>query len=262
MKSIVVKAPDGGRPKLDLPGNEIHIWRIDANSPQLHEESLLEILAQDEREKADRYYFYKDRRDSIISRAALRDILSCYLALSPIDLHFSYGPYGKPSLATRSEEVGLEFNLSHSQGLILIAVAANRPVGIDVERIRLDSDWENIVERFFSGNEVAALRRLPKKIRTQAFFHCWTQKEAYIKAKGGGLSIDLAAFDVSMNPEEPACLLRSQEDPEAPNQWTLRKIDLSPRYAATVAVKGDGGEFRFSAWIGRSSSYSLMREIP
>ena len=233
--------------RLTLPNDEVHIWRIRANiaTPQI--ESLLRVLSQDEREKVERFYFQKDKQQSIVARGALRHILSRYLNMRPDDLQFSYGPQGKPKLEQSIQEY-LDFNLSHSQGLILIAVSAGKQVGIDIEHIRPGSDWEQIAERFFSPYEIATLRALPTNLRTEAFFHCWTRKEAYIKAKGGGLSIKLDEFDVSMTPGEPAKLLRSVEDPEALLRWTLKEIFSAPGYAGAIAVEGQDCIMRHWDW--------------
>lgn len=245
----VEKDPFKPPPKiLNLPHEEAHVWRINANLATPPTETLLRVLTHDEREKAERFYFHKDRRQSIVARAALRDILSRYLHVRPDDLWFRYGPQGKPELEQRTQGEHLEFNLSHSQELILAAVCAGRRIGIDVEYMRPGSDWELIVDRFFSPFEIAALSAVPGHLRTEAFFHGWTRKEAYIKAKGGGLSIKLDEFDVSLAPGEPARLLRSVEEPDAPFRWWLKEIFPAPGYAGAVAVEGRECKLRYWNW--------------
>jgi 4'-phosphopantetheinyl transferase len=234
--------------RLNLTDDDVHVWRINVNAATPQIEFLLSALTQDEREKAGRFHFQKDRQQAIVARGALRDILSRYLNAPPGELRFIYGPQGKPKLEQGVQREHLEFNLSHSHELIVVAVNAGRQVGIDVEFIRPGSDWEQIAERFFSAHEVATLRMLPAHLRTEAFFCCWTRKEAYIKAKGGGLSIKLDGFDVSMTPGEPAKLLRSVEDIEATLRWSLMEIIPTPGYAGAVAAEGRDRRLRCWNW--------------
>src|SRR5262249_26367386 len=148
---------------------------------------LREILADDERRRADRFHFEKDCRHFTAARGAMRILLAGYLAHRPEEVRFAYSNYGKPRLAAESK---LCFNLTHSQGLALLAVTRGREIGVDVERLReMERDGEPLAERFFSPREAAVLRSLPTRLRREAFFHCWTRKEAYIKAHGMGLSL-------------------------------------------------------------------------
>jgi 4'-phosphopantetheinyl transferase len=234
--------------RLGLSDDEVHVWRVSVGAARPRIEFLLGALTRDEREKAGRFYFQKDRHRFVVARGALRDILSRYLNTPPGELRFSYGPQGKPRLEQCVRGKRLEFNLSHSHESIVVAVNAARQVGVDVERIRPCPDWDQIVERFFSPHEAAALRALPVRLRTEAFFCCWTRKEAYIKAKGGGLSIKLSGFDVSVTPGEPAKLLRSIEDPEAALRWSLMEIIPAPGYAGAVAVEGRDWRLRHWNW--------------
>lgn len=237
--------------RLGLSDDEVHVWRVSVGAARPQIGFLLGALTRDEREKAGRFHFQKDRQQSVVARGALRDILSRYLNTPPGELRFSYGPQGKPGLEQSVQGKHLEFNLSHSHGLIVVAVSAARQVGVDIERIRPGSEWEQIVERFFSPLEAGSLRGLPVNLRTEAFFCCWTRKEAYIKAKGGGLSIKLSGFDVSVTPGQPAKLLRSVEDPEAALRWSLMEITPAPGYAGAVAVEGRDWRLRYWNWEKR-----------
>jgi 4'-phosphopantetheinyl transferase len=142
----------------------------------------------------------------------------------------------------------LEFNLSHSGDYVLIAVAQEHKVGIDVERIRSDMEFESIANRFFSPNETAELTSLPPKQKTIAFFNCWTRKEAYIKAQGLGLSLPLGSFDVSLASNDPAILRATRPDAEETSRWTLFSLDVAPHYAAALAVEGQGINLRLLDW--------------
>ena len=146
-------------------------------------------------------------------------------------MQFSYSTFGKPYL--EQELYGnLCFNLSHSDGLALLAVARGRKLGIDVERIRPEIIKENVAEHFFSPEEVTKLRSLPVDQQAEAFFNCWTRKEAYIKARGEGLSIPLDQFNVSLMPGEPAALLEMKIDPEEVNRWHMMELVSGSNFKA------------------------------
>ncbi|HEV7217131.1 MAG TPA: 4'-phosphopantetheinyl transferase superfamily protein, partial [Chloroflexota bacterium] len=133
---------------------------------------------------------------------------------------------------------GLRFNLSHTDGLALLAVTRERELGIDVERVRKGIAREGIAERFFTTTEVADLRALPADSQDDAFFACWTRKEAYVKARGEGLSIPLDQFAVSLLPGEPAALLHVALDPDEVKRWSLHDLDAGPGYRAALLVEG------------------------
>jgi 4'-phosphopantetheinyl transferase len=153
-------------------------------------------------------------------------------------LSFSYNAYGKPSLAEMSESDGLSFNVTHAEGMALYAITRNRAVGIDVESIQRQMEWESVAERFFSPYEVRMLKAVPPDMRHIAFFNCWTRKEAYIKARGMGLSLDLASFDVSLTPGEPATLLNIREEGQDISDWSLYDLYPGGNYIAALAVEG------------------------
>jgi 4'-phosphopantetheinyl transferase len=194
--------------------------------------------------RAGKYYFKRDRDRFIIARGALRKILSRYLCVAPGQIRFTYSPYGKPALAEAAHE--LSFNVSHSHEVALYAVTLGREVGLDVEFIREDFASMEIAEHFFSREEVAALRALPSHLQTLAFFNCWTRKEAYIKARGEGLSHPLDQFAVSCAPGEPAAILSSKSDPLEVSRWWLHELRPGPGYAAALALQG--GSRRLSLW--------------
>ena len=221
-----------------LDGGEVHLWRASlARTPDsLHR--LHATLAPDESAKAARYHFQKDRDHYVAARGLLRRLLGLYLARPPESLRFSYGAYGKPSLDGVPAAEDLRFNLSHSHELVLYAFTRGRDVGVDIEYMRADFAGEEIAARFFSEREVSMLCALPAEERTRAFFNCWTRKEAYIKARGEGLSHPLDAFDVSLIPGEPAALLGTRGDPLELTRWALHSLDAGANYAAAAVVQG------------------------
>jgi 4'-phosphopantetheinyl transferase len=143
----------------------------------------------------------------------------------------------------------LRFNVSHSHGLALYAVTRRRKIGIDIERVRPISGPEQLAARFFSAGENAELCALPEHVKHEAFFNCWTRKEAYVKARGEGLSLPLNQFDVSLNPGEPARLLRVERDPQEAARWSLQGLTPAPGYVAALAVEGHG--WRLACWEWR-----------
>lgn len=222
-----------------LATDEVHVWRVDLSSMSSRRiQSLRNTLAEDERRRADGFCFEEDRERFIVARGMLRVLLSRYLDLDSDRLNFRYNSHGKPALAERSGGDTLRFNVSHSGGLALVALACGREVGIDIEYVRSGIELEEIAARYFSPQEAATLRSLPANIRTEAFFAGWTRKEAYIKARGDGLSLALDGFSVSLAPGEPAILLNAREDPSEAARWTLRELKPGPGYAAALAAEG------------------------
>jgi 4'-phosphopantetheinyl transferase len=226
---------------LSLPDGEVHVWRASLDLSASRVLRLRRALTADELRRVARFHFQEGRDRFIVARGLLRTILGRYLGLEPGRLRFSYGPFGRPALVPPSGLPGqwaLDFNLSHSGDLALFAFARGRKVGVDVERISGDLDWEPMAERFFSPRESAVLRALPPGVRREAFFTCWTRKEAFVKARGEGLSLPLDRFDVSVVPGEPAALLATQDDSEEASRWTLRDLSPGPGYAAALVAEG------------------------
>jgi 4'-phosphopantetheinyl transferase len=236
--------------RLALDRHEVHIWRIPLAQPAAAREALWPTLAPDERERAERFHFARDRARFIVARGVLRAILGRYLECEPGRLRFHYNQYGKPALAPDREAAGLSFNLSHTHDLALYALARSRAIGVDVEQLRDDLDHMAIAEQFFSLREVEMLRALPPEVRGSAFFNCWTRKEAYVKARGEGLSLRLDQFDVSLAPGAEVELLGVASDQGERSRWSLRSIDPGPAYVAALAAEGQGWELRCWHWPG------------
>jgi 4'-phosphopantetheinyl transferase len=217
------------------------------DQPSAVKSTLLGALSPEERARAHRFHAPRDRDRYVVAHGAMRDILGCYLGLAPADVRLDAAPNGKPVLAPELRRYHLEFNLSHSHELALIAVGSGRRVGIDVERIRSEVRGETIAEHFFSPPETALLRALPPDARLAAFFAGWTRKEAYSKARGEGLRKPFDQFAVVIAPDQPATLLYDGSDPRAPAHWSLRSLDVGSAYAAAVAVEGH--DWRLRRWL-------------
>ena len=221
-----------------LRRNSIQLWplSLDALAPDLHR--FDSILSADERARADRFHFRRDSDRFVVCRGALRIILGRSLGIEPETVQFQYGPNGKPGLA---HDTTLLFNVSRSHEAAVFADVRGAVIGVDIERIRPDVEYETMAGRFFSGREAAALRALPESQRVNAFFKCWTRKEAYLKARGDGLSFPLDGFDVSVGGE--AALLENRVDPDEVGRWSLRDVsDEAGGYAGALAVEGDDWE--------------------
>ena len=235
---------------LILNDDEVHVWRAALDLTVSQVQHLKQTLSPDELARAARFRFPKDRDHFIVARGVLRTILGRYLGLEPSRLRFCYSPYGKPSLDRECGGDSLCFNLSHSHGLALFAVTRDRELGVDIEYLRRDLADEGIAQRFFSPPEVAALSALPTGVRGVAFFNCWTRKEAYIKARGEGLSFPLDQFDVSLAPGEPAALLRTEGDPQEASRWSLVALSPGADYVAALVVRGHDWKLEGWQWPG------------
>ena len=196
------------------------------------------ILSVDELKRAEKFRFDRHRERFIVQRGMLREILSGYLDMPPKEIRFARGSGGKPALA--GEKPMIRFNLSHSGGYSLYAVAHTREVGVDVEVVRPKPKTAALVERFFSSNEKAAFRKLEPHEKEAAFYAGWTRKEAYVKALGQGLRFPLDRFDVSLMPGDQKALLNVEGAPEEVRRWSIGDIDLGPDFRAALAVEVKG----------------------
>jgi len=233
---------------LQLNTGQVHIWRASLElSPSLLD-NLEACLSEDEIDRANRFRFIKDRSHFVAARGCLRDILGYYLGISPKLVKFSYSQYGKPDLDGELNPGGIRFNISHSHSLGLFAFTRLNDIGIDIEYIRSGITDEGIARRFFSQNEVENLFSLPDSLRKDAFFNCWTRKEAYIKAHGEGLSLPLDHFDVTLTPGEPASIMNTRPDPDEAKQWTLHEINPGSGYVAAVAFRARKLQLKYWQW--------------
>jgi 4'-phosphopantetheinyl transferase len=222
---------------LTLGATDVHVWRASLDRVPTVVERIRGLLSDDENVRASRFHFETDRQHFIVARGCLRTLISRYLKISPTEIQFSYGAHGKPQLAASKGEVpSFHFNVAHSGNLALYAFTRVGDIGIDLERIRPEFTGDDVAQRFFSSTEVARLRELSEELRHVAFFNCWTRKEAFIKAKGLGLSLPLNQFDVTLCPFEAAKLLRTRWDENEAAKWSIKAIEVGPDYAAAVAV--------------------------
>lgn len=230
---------DASQQAIVLSEGEIHVWRADLNCEERIVEQLASSLSPDERARAARFHFLADRNHFVVARGALRDLLGKYSGSSADEIQFEYGQFGKPAMSAGFSLKPIQFNISHSGGLALLAFSLRRELGVDVERVRPDFGGDDVAERYFAPEEVAELRALPAALRAKGFFHCWTRKEAYLKAKGAGLQIPLKSFRVSVTPGAPERLHATDS-----RQWRLHSLE--PVATHVGAVVGEGHDWRLT----------------
>lgn len=218
---------------VDLSTDEVHVWRVDLAVTTEQLAACQRLLAEEELARADRFRFARHRRRHIVGWAAVRRLLGAYSNRQPGRLSFAYGRKGKPAL---EDDPTLEFNLTHSRDLALIAVGRGGAVGIDVECLKPLADADDIARRFFSRREVEAYLEQPQALRQRAFFTCWTRKEAFVKALGEGLFLSLDRFDVSLAPGEPARVLAIDGSAGEAAGWSLRSIEPAAGFVGALAT--------------------------
>jgi 4'-phosphopantetheinyl transferase len=220
--------------------NRIDVWRttIDHDTTAL-DHCYANLITSDERKRADQFRISNRRNEFILGRAMVRHVLGKSLACDPITVTLTFEAKGKPFLEPAVDVNCVEFNLSHSHGLLLLAVTQTNPIGVDVEKMRVKTDCTKLATRYFSKNEVAALNQVPAKNQREAFFNCWTRKEAFLKATGKGISFGLDQFDVAFWPTADARLLATRFDESEAANWAMANIPIDSGYAASVCIKAD-----------------------
>ncbi len=220
-----------------LGARDAHVWRILLDAP--HDVSgLRSLLPVEEQARADRFINAEHTRRFVVAYGVMRQILAGYLGATATELRFRMGAHGKPFLESPLDDASvIEFNLSHSGNVALLAIARGRAVGVDVEEWDVRVQHLAVSERFFSPMERETLRTLDADGRViEGFFAAWSRKEAYLKATGRGITRGLQHFDVSLHPDAPAMLMADRLDADAPSRWTMRAIAPRRGYSGAVVV--------------------------
>lgn len=232
---------------LPLPPGQIDLWLSfydEASDPALAPR-MLALLSEAERAQQLRFHFADDRLRYLVTRALVRTVLSRYAPLAPQAWAFSANAQGRPAIANVHPDLhGLDFNLSHTRGLIALAVSRHRRLGVDVENIAVREVSLGIADRFFAPAEVAALAAMPRERQQDRFFEYWTFKESYIKARGMGLSIPLEQFGFEL---PDAGSVRLAIDPalnDDARRWGLLQCRPGEGYLLALCVE------RQSDWPG------------
>ncbi len=226
---------------LDLPPFEIHLWYVFPE--QIQEVSLLNtylsLLNSEERQKRIRFRFAQHQHQYLVTRALIRSVLSYYYPKKPEDWQFTQNSYGKPEIVRDTDMPDLQFNLSHTEGVILCGIGLGRAIGVDVECETRNRDLEGIARRFFSSQESESLLKIvdPKLLRKR-FLEYWVLKEAYVKARGLGLSLSLKEFSFEIEGEGSSLRLKFQG--EQAQQWQFWLFEPRPNhYGAVFLWAGD-----------------------
>lgn len=225
---------------LEALNGDVHVFCVTLDQPSARLEQLAGTLSNDEHARSARFNFKQDRNRFIAGRGLLREILGRLLRADPARLTFAYGSRGKPRLASPVNGRMLQFNLAHSDSLAVCAVSASYELGIDIERIRPIREAEDIAARFFSARENAEWRSLPDERRAEAFFTCWTRKEAWLKAIGAGISEILNQGEVPPSSDEPGSPFKSEMVSSASSSLRLYSLKPASLYRAAVATESQG----------------------
>jgi 4'-phosphopantetheinyl transferase len=234
--ALVARAAVAGHAALARSG-EIHVWSVTIADWLPFLVTLGTTLNGDECDRAARFHFERDRRRFTVCRGLLRALLGNYLALDPRQIEFHLGPHEKPELAT-SITTRLEFNLSHSGDAACFAFAAGRQVGVDIERMRSQSDLNGLAQQVFTPAEIEAFSASPEQQREDLFFTLWTRKEALIKAIGLGLSAPVREITVThglAGSGETTGIGLIERDGAC---WSLMSLPAPEGYKSAIAVEG------------------------
>jgi 4'-phosphopantetheinyl transferase len=244
----------------ELKPDDIHVWSIELNSSTDQVNRFKGLLSQIEIRRAERLRSSLDQKRFIIRHSALRFLLGRYLRTDPESLRFECGEYGKPALTKAAGRQTIHFNMSSSQGIALLAIARRFHLGVDIEYIHDIAEINQIAEQFFSKSENKDFQKLPEQTKREAFFNCWTRKEAFIKATGDGMYRPLQEFRVSLVPGEPARLMHVRNDPQAVSRWTIQDLKPVPGFTAALAADGRIRRLYCWNWANASSTHKLSSQ--
>lgn len=226
----------------------VQVWHYPLDLDAGVEARCAQLLDGAELERARRFRFDIHRRRFIIGRGTLRMILAGHADCAPQAIGFAHGEHGKPCLAEPVGSVGLKFSVSNCEDLGAVAIAWQRELGLDVERVRPDFDHEMIASREFSAQERSWFQSLPEAERPAAFFELWICKEAYLKGKGVGLGAALNRFTIALPADAPPQLVWSDLDAADAQRWHLSRVSTEPGYLACLAQDGQRHAIQSAPW--------------
>lgn len=248
---------------ININNNEVHLWF--AHDEEINDEKLLklyhEILNTEELSIQSKFIKKKHRHQYLITRSLVRNVLSYYVnnRVKPHQWHFHKNNYGKPVIANPGFSGLLDFNLSHSENIVVLAVTGGQDVGVDVEYIQDGGKALRLADEYFSCKEVDSLLLLPKELREDRFFDLWTLKEAYTKACGKGLSIPLDQFSFSFVEHDHISISFDTERNDNPDFWQFWNTPFNSTHRVSVAIKK--GDINNHYYLTRISSFSCMADF-
>lgn len=226
-----------------LGSDEIHLWLADYEriaDERLHA-AYRELLDEAEKAQEPRFYFARDRRRYLVTRALVRTVLSRYAPVAPAEWMFANNQYGRPELH-QAQAGDLTFNISHTHSMIVLGVTRKRALGVDVENVRAREVSLDIARHYFAPPEVEALGLVPQDEQQFRFFEYWTFKESYIKARGMGLSLPLDKFSFHYRDERAVHIAIHPELADDANRWQFWQFRPSPEYLVAVCAERSGAE--------------------
>ena len=226
-----------------LTDGAIHVWRIRDAGSHAPPPALTHCLSSPERTRGRAFRFPVDARTYRWTRSVLRHLLGNYLQTPPEQLVFAYGPQGKPRLVEAGTD--LQFNVSHSRGCAILAFGKGSELGVDVEWEDDGFDPADLVKRYFTPAESADILRGDERAKRQAFFRAWTRKEAFLKANGGGLSLPLEAFGVTIRDDQPVRLRKVDWNPAAVSDYRLAGFTCGDRLPGALCWRGSQRALHF-----------------
>ncbi len=226
-----------------LESCEVHTWLLDLRLDTKTISELRRILSMDEEARVQQLRFPEDKNRFVAAHGFLRTLLARYIDCEPEAVSFSYGSAGKPTLTLGCSDEDIRFNLAHSGDYGLVAITKHREVGVDIERTVRQSDHEKIARRFFSPTELASFLEYPSDEQAGAFMRHWVRKEAYLKARGVGLTHHEEGFDAKLG----GATVSSFVDADGIT-WTAREILARPGYRASVVAPGTDWHLRPFDW--------------
>jgi 4'-phosphopantetheinyl transferase len=222
-----------------LPESDVHLWI--ARSDDVRDPATLArysaMMSADEHVRHDRFVFDKDRHQFLVTRGMIRTLIGRYLDVDPAGCAFEADPYGRPALV-HPPGAGLAFNISHTTGLVACVFARDAEIGVDVEDASRPVE-PGLARRFFSPDEADALEGVAEQARPARFYEYWTLKEAYVKARGMGLSLPLDGFSMRLD-TRPVGIRFTDAIDDDPRTWQFAQFTPGPRYQLAVALRRHG----------------------
>ncbi|MEM7315667.1 MAG: 4'-phosphopantetheinyl transferase superfamily protein [Planctomycetota bacterium] len=228
------ETPQGDFPHLEA--GQVHIWRLSLRTQDGDYEPFTATLDDQEKERGARFIFAKHRERFIVGRARVRELLSSYADCDPDEFEYTYDNLGKPRFKDETLDQRIKFNFSNSADLGLLAVTLETELGVDLEKIRPMHDMMGMAKRYFAESETEQLFALDEPDRPDAFFRCWTRKEAYLKAVGKGLTFPLRDVEVSLLPQDDCCIHNINSDADNANRWSLIHVAPHDNYHGALAI--------------------------
>lgn len=230
------------QPLLD---SDIHVWCASLDRPDQELPNFAGLLSADEKARAEKFHFAKDRRRYIIGRGLLRVLLSNYLEMESSAFEFTYGLHGKPALESHFNGRVFEFNLSHSRDKVIYIFNWDQPIGIDIEYDHPLKDLDDFAFQFFTPNECNFIQSLPMDQKRESFFKIWTCKEAFLKANGSGLTSPINEVEVALTTDKTASLTSIGGNREQAAHWRLELFTPLAGYQSALAIEKQGGKITF-----------------